>query len=209
MFVFAAIAVAAAVVVRVEILVAAHYRRSVEALFAADAAVDAVVAELRALPDWTPVVGGALRSAQSQGAFQGSMAVPGGGAVLVCCGPGSAAGRLSTDTQLSPLPARRALQWRPFLWAPFDALAPRFPPSRLFVVVWVGNDEDDRDGGESTDTNRTVIVRSEALEAGGNRRIVEALVGRQPADGGLYSGGSASKEESSMRVGILRWREVR
>ncbi len=209
MFLFSAIAVSAAVVVRVEILVADQYRHSAAALFAADGGLNAVVAELRALPDWTPVVGGALQSSLSRGAFQGSKPVPGGGAVLVCCGPGSASARLRTDTELSPLPSRRTLTWRPFLWTPVDEIAPRDPASRLFVVVWVGNDEDDRAGGDTVDTNATLVVRSEALEPNGVRRIVEALVARHPPGGGLYSGGSLTEEEQRMRVGILRWREVR
>jgi hypothetical protein len=209
MFLFSAVALTAAVVVRVETLVADHHRHSVAALFAADAGLEAAVAELRAMGEWTGVVSGAQASAHSQGGFAGSKPVPGGASVLVCCGPGSAAARLATDTALSPLPARRAVQWRPFLWTSLDALSPRDPPSRLFVVIWVANDEADRAGGATTDTNETVLIRSEAIEAGGVRRIVEAWLARHPPSGGLYSGGSVSEEERRMRVGILRWREVR
>ncbi|MGH9309423.1 MAG: hypothetical protein ACRD1U_08625 [Vicinamibacterales bacterium] len=208
MVLFSAVAITAAVVVRVEILVADHYKDSVAALFAADAGLDAAVAELRTLPDWTIVVSGMRQSAHAQGPFAGRKAVPGGGSVLVCCGTDSASARLATDTALSPLPARRAVQWRPFLWTAIDALAPRDPASRYFVVVWVANDEGDRAGGASNDTNETVLIRSEAIEPRGARRIVEALLGRHPLAGGLYSG-SVTEEERRMRVGILRWREVR
>lgn len=209
MFLFAAVALTASIVARVEILVADQYRHSSSAFFGADAGLEVVIAELRTLPDWTPVVNGTRQSAQSQGAFSGQKPVPGGGSVFVCCGPGSAAARLASDTALSPLPARQALEWRPFLWTALDALAPRDPASRLFLVVWVANDEGDRVGGGAADTNETVLVRSEALQPGGVRRIVEGLVGRHPPTGGLYSGGPVTEEERLMRVGLLRWREVR
>lgn len=209
MVLFSAVAITTAVVVRVEILVADHYKDSAAALFAADAGLDAAIAELRTLPDWTIVVSGTRQSAYSQGPFAGRKAVPGGGSVFVCCGADSASARLATDTALSPLPARRTVQWRPFLWTALDAIAPRDPPSRFLVVVWVANDEGDRAGGAANDTNETVLIRSEAMEPRGARRIVEALLGRHPPTGGLYSGGSVTEEERRMRVGILRWREVR
>lgn len=209
MSLFAAIAAAIVAVVRLETLVAAHYRRAVEALCAADGGVEAAVAELRQAADWTPVVAGLVQSPLSQGAFGGSKTVPGGGAVLVCCGPGSASDRLIADTLRSPMPQRRAVTWRPFLWAALDALAPRNPPSRLFVIVWVANDEDDRDGGDAADTNDTVIVRSEAVAADGVRRVAEALVSRQPAVGGPYLPAAENEAARLARVAVLSWREVR
>jgi hypothetical protein len=210
MFLFAAIALGAAIVARVEVLIGERYRGAAEALFAADAGLDAVIADLRAIPDWTAVVNGTRQSALSQGLFQGSKAVPRSGSVLICCGPGSMAGQLAIDTQQSSLPARRALQWRPFLWTTLDALTPHNPPSRLFVVVWVGNDEADTVGAGGSDTNDSVLVRSEAVDHNGLRRIVEALVARHPRPaGGLYSEGSPLEEARLMRIHVLNWREVR
>jgi hypothetical protein len=208
MFLFAAIALGATAVIRVERLVGDQYRQSSMALSAAEAGGETVASELRVMAAWTPVINGTAQSALSQGVFSGSKPVPAGGSVNLCCGLGSAADRLATDTSLSPLPARRAIRWRPYLWTTLDALAPRDPPSRLFVAVWVGNDEDDP-GGESSDTNDLVLIRSEALEPNGLRRIVEALIGRHPRVGGLYAGGSLTEEERRMRIGILRWREIR
>jgi hypothetical protein len=209
MFLFAAIALGAAVVARVEVLIAERYRGSAAALFSADAGLDAVVADLRTIPDWTVVVNGTRQSALSQGAFQGSKAVPRSGSVFVCCGSGSIAARLATDMRQSPLAARRAIQWRPFLWSSLDALAPGNLPSRLLVVVWVGNDEADA-GADAADTNDSVVVRSETVDHTGLRRIVEALVARQPRPvGGLYSEGSPLEEARLMRISILNWREVR
>jgi Tfp pilus assembly protein PilV len=209
MVLLSAIALGVAAVVRVETLIAGQQRQAAEACAAAEAGLEVVVSELRALAEWTPLVRGLSQSSLSQGGFSGSKPVPGGGTVLVCCGAGSAADRLSIDTSLSPLPARRAVRWRPFLWTTMDALAPRDSPSRLFLIVWVANDEADRTGGPETDTNSTVLVRSEAIEPTGVRRIVEAIVGRPLTASGLHSGRTLSDEERRMRVGILRWQEVR
>jgi hypothetical protein len=208
MFLFAAIALGSAAVMRVETLVVDHYRHAAVALSAAEAGGEVVASELRGMAVWTPVINGTAQSAGSQGAFSGSKPVPGGGSVDLCCGPGSAADRLATDTSLSPLPARRAIRWRPYLWTTLDALAPRDPPSHVFVAVWVGNDEDDP-GGATTDANDLVLIRAEAFEPAGLRRVVEALIGRQPEGAGLYSGGPLTEEERRMRIGILSWREVR
>jgi hypothetical protein len=212
MFLFSAIALGASVVIRVEISVADRFRQSAEALYAADAGLAGVLAELRTLPGWTPVLDGSRRSGLSQGIFSGSKAVPGGGVVLICCGPQSAADRLASDTRLSPLPARRSVQWRPFLWTTLDALAPSEPPSRFFIVVWVADDEADGDGDGSTDENGIVIVRSEALEPNGLRRIVEAYVARPPENASEQERAAEEPEAGTAvrpAVDILRWREVR
>jgi hypothetical protein len=208
MFLFVAIALGATAVTHVETLVVDNYRHAGMAVSAAEAGVEIVVSELRALGEWTPAINGTRQSPLSQGAFAGAKPIPGGGTVDLCCGPASASDRLSNDTALSPVPARRTLQWRPYLWTTIDALAPRDPPSRLFVAVWVANDEDDA-GGAIADSNDLVVIRAEALDAQGLRRPIEVLLGRQPLSGGLYSGGALTEEERRMRIGILRWREVR
>ena len=51
LFLFSAIAVGAALVVRVELTVADRFRESAEALYAAEAALEVAVAELKACPN--------------------------------------------------------------------------------------------------------------------------------------------------------------
>jgi hypothetical protein len=192
-FLFSAIVISAVVLAHVEVVVSGRYAHVVEARYAADAALQAAVAELRTIADWTSVIDGRARSSLVEGELAGSVTA-----------------RLEAETASSPLPARRAVRWRPFLWKSMDALAARDPPSRVFVVVWVGNDEADVAGADSADTNATVLVRAEAVESGGARRIVEGVVSRQPqSGGGLYSEDSAAAEARRRRVAILNWREVR
>lgn len=205
MFLFSAIAFGAALVVRVEVRIAERFRQSAEALYAAQAGLEVAIGELGRLADWTPVVTGVQSSRFSQGAFAGAKAVPGGGAVDVCCGPQSLANRVTVEARMARTPTRQALEWRPFLWTTFDALVSPEVPGRLFVVVFVANDEEDAGGGGNADTNGAVLLRAEAVDPGGLRRAIECLIAR--------SGTTDEEEESAERlarpIGILTWREVR
>jgi hypothetical protein len=190
-FFFSALAVGTTTVVGVETTVAGRFRDGVEALYVADAGLSVVVAELRELADWSPVLQGAVRSPASRGPFLGSVAIA-GGTVLLCCGGRSVAGRLARESAADLVPARRGLVWQPYLWSAWDALVPQPGPGQVFVAVVIQDDEEDGDGQPATDLNGVVTVRSEALRSDGLRRVVEALVAREPAG-----------------VRILRWREVR
>jgi hypothetical protein len=200
MFLFSAIAIGMVVVVRIEISVATRFEQATQALHASDAAVALALSELRAMGDWTPVLAGAVQSARSDGIFAGRKDLPGGGSVVICCGPTSVAGRLAGESALSGAIARRPLPWRPFLWAPLAALLPGSPLGRLYVVVFVEDDEDEEDGNGSADANGRVVVRAEAVQPDGLRRAVEALIEREPGD---------PLRGLAPAVRLLRWREVR
>jgi hypothetical protein len=198
MFLFSAIALGTSMVVRTETIVSARFRRAAEALYAADAGIAVALTELRPLPVWTPVLNGGIASAFSQGAFQGTLTVPGGGTILLCCGPGSVSDRVLMESRLSAIPARRAVEWQPFLWSPLDPIVRTAMPSRFVLVVFVA-DDDDGDGDRRSDANGVVILRSQAVEADGTQRAVEALVARREPD----------SESGSPAVAVLRWQEIR
>ena len=86
------------------------------------------------------------------------------------------------------------------MWVPLDHVMPRSPPSRLFLAVFIQDDEEDGDGDGARDANGRLIVRSEAVHPDGLRRAVEALVERDPGD---------PAAGVSPAVRLLRWREVR
>jgi hypothetical protein len=213
MFLFSAIAVAAAVVIRVEVIVAERFRQSEEARYAAQAALEVAVAELRPLSSWSTVVNGADNSRFTQGGFLGAKNVPGGGVVNVCCDVDSVFDRFTTTSRASPVPVRRALVWRPFIWTTFNALVPRDPPSRLFVIVFVADDEEDVVTEGEGDTNGVLLLRAEAIDPSGLHRTVEALIAR-PAVGqpqkDAETGMAIEEPQTAMsQVAILTWREVR
>jgi len=200
MFLFSAIAIGMVVVVRVETSVATRFVQATQALYAAEAAVAVVVSELRTLTDWTPVLAGTAPSALSDGAFAGRKALPNGGSIVLCCGPDSISGRLDREVPLAGAVARRSLQWRPYLWSPLAALLPGGPPTSLYLVIFMQDDEGDPDGSGWTDLNRRVVVRAEAVQPDGLRRAVEVLIEREPGD---------PLRGLAPAVRLLRWREVR
>ena len=134
-FLFSALAIGTTTVVSLEAVVSGRFKDGVEALYVADAGLALVAAELRELPDWTPVLQGAIRSGLSRGPFLGSAAVA-GGTVFLCCGGVSVGARLARESAVDPVPARRGLAWRPYLWSAWDAVVPQPQPGQLFLVVF-------------------------------------------------------------------------
>jgi hypothetical protein len=200
-FLVSAIVFSASTLVRVDLLIADRFRASAQALYAAESGISLALSELRREPTWSPVVSGLRQSPLSTGPFAGTTSVPGGGSIDLCCGNASVEGRLSAETSGSSFPARRAVVWRPFLWLPFDTIAKQMPPSRLYLVVFVAEDEEEAGGG-SVESNGRILVRSEAVDPTGLRRSVEALIGRPS----FPPGGKGGVPDV---VEILSWREVR
>ena len=198
-FLFSAIVIGATTVVTIETTVTGRYKDGIEALYVAEAGVAVVLAELRTLPDWTPVLGGGLSSSASQGMFSGSPSVA-GGTVFLCCGARSVFARLANESASSAVPARRTLAWHPYLWSSWNALAGQPGAGQFFLIVLIQDDEQDGDRDQGTDLNGVVVVRSEAVRPDGLRRSIEALVAREAGDPG--HGIPAS-------VRVLRWGEVR
>jgi hypothetical protein len=198
-FLFSALAIGTTTVVSVETVVSGRFRDGVEAVYVADAGLALVAAELRDLPDWNPILNGAIRSGLSRGPFLGPAPVA-GGSVVLCCGGLSVGARLARESAVDPVPARRGLAWRPYLWSAWDAVVPQPRPVPLFLVVFVQDDAEDGDTDGTTDLNGTVVIRAETIRPDGLRRVVEALVVRQPGDP------SAPLPD---RIRILHWREVR
>jgi hypothetical protein len=198
-FLFSALMIGTSTVVGVEMTVTGRYRDGIEALYIAEGGLAVVLAELRGLPDWSPLLGGALPSSASQGPLPGSASVA-GGTVFLCCGGRSVVERLARESASSAVPARRTLTWRPYLWSSWNSLVGEPGAGQFFLIALLQDDEEDGDQDEATDLNGVVVVRSEAIRPDGLRRAVEALVAREPGDPG--HGIPAS-------VRVFRWREVR
>jgi hypothetical protein len=198
-FLFSALTIGTTTVVGVEMTITSRYRAGIEALYIADAGLGVVLAELRPLPDWSPILRGAVRSSASEGSFLGSASVA-GGTVFLCCGGRSLFEELARESAASPVPARRALAWHPYLWCSWNALVGQHGSGRFFLVGLIEDDEEDGDADEATDRNGVVVVRSEAIRPDGLRRGVEALVAREPGD---------PERGIPAAVRVLRWREVR
>ena len=200
-----------------ETLIAAHYRTSTEVVHAADAALERVLSEVAAVPDWTALL-------TSPDDIVSGVAASFGGSTLT---PTLADGRtvdlvratnLLNCPQVFPPPATPCTaaqmdhvggerlwgannpRWRLFARGPLSAVTPGSGVGAPYhVAVWIADDPAETDGDPSRDgTDRTnpgtgmIQLHAEAFGPVGAHRSVEATIAR--------SGGGAR---------IVSWRLIR
>lgn len=162
----------------IEVVSESNHRDGLEALYAAEAALDATVAELSAAPDWTFVLSGAVSSR-----FVDATTRP----VSAVAGPLDLVSLTASVQALSdarPWWGANQPRWKLFSWGAFDRLVPVSPAAPgPYLVVWVSDDEAESDGNSWSDQNGMVRVRAEAHGRRGSRRIVEAVVARTAQPG--------------------------
>ena len=197
---FGAVAGAAVLTARIEILLAANLRQGREALYIAEGALARAIQDLSSLADWTPVLAGAV-STFTDGPATGSRQLPGGDAVMLCCGPGSLTSELQQRALAGSDWGSETPEWHLFAWGvPSNWLAAASFSNAYFVAVWVADDVDG-DGNPSVDTNGRVIVHALALGPGRARRSVQAGVQlARRADGTRLGHGA-----SIVWIGGSRW----
>jgi Tfp pilus assembly protein PilX len=181
-----------------DVRIAANAGASVEAFYAAEAALDRTLEELREATDLTPILDGSVPSAFADGPATGVRTLSDGSSVVLdqvvsqaeCQRPTTCG---DTDIAASgrdrPWGARNP-RWRLFsyglLRAPSGTPGSSLPP---YVVTMVADDaaETDadpwRDGGQAGTTVNPgagiLFVRAEAFGRGGAHRVVQSLVMRR------------------------------
>ncbi|HTI38416.1 MAG TPA: hypothetical protein VL484_12685 [Vicinamibacterales bacterium] len=172
-----------------ETAIASANRAGREAVYAADAAAHAAIAELAPMSVWDPVLGGQLS------AFHDVTMTPrvDGEANPLDLAARTATLQAETDAVASG-PDRPV--WRLFAWGPASMLLPS-PASigPFYLAVWFADDSGDGDGNPSADANGIVIVHAESYGAGGVLRAVECVISRSPTTGS--------------RPLLLSWHELR
>jgi Tfp pilus assembly protein PilX len=153
--------------------VAAAHRDAFEARYAAESALDRAVLELQALPSWDDALAGVTTSSLTVGA--GEVRGPG-----VAVDLDAETHRLQGRTDAGPGHGPDTPRWRAFLWAALDDLAPASAEleSPFVVVAWVADDEAEKDGDATGDSNQAVWVHAAAFGPGSAAYRVEALVVR-------------------------------
>jgi hypothetical protein len=190
MMLLTALGAAVVMVSNTETHIAANYRNSQEALYAADAAVERVVQDLLLVPRWNDILAGTAQSGFVDGAMTSAKSLPGGGQVTLCCGQNTATGQLQIDTDTLNLWGANNPQWKLFAWGPLGDMLPNQQiDSPMYVAVWVADDPADGvpdangiaatpDGNPLADANGTLTLHAEAIGPSGTRKVIEVTVAR-------------------------------
>jgi hypothetical protein len=177
-----------------ETMIAANFRASTEAFYAADAAVERAMVELNAIADWNAVLTGSRRSAFVDGPPSGVRTMADGSVVDLAaivnqanCGRtiGCSVSEMDAVTTERPWGADNP-RWQLFAYGPLaQSASPGTIDSADYVVVLVGDDPAENDGnplqdgaGSSNPGSGVVVLRAEARGARGARRAIEATVAR-------------------------------
>jgi len=205
-----------------ETAIAANFRAAHEATYAADAAIERALADLRNQANWTPVLAGSVRSSFTDGLPSGTRTLADGSTIdldgitsLANCEKASAC----SDAEVAAVTADRPWgannpRWTLFAYGPLEnTLGPATVRSPFYVLAFVGDDGSENDGNPAVDGlmvantpnpgNGIVVLRGEAFGPRSAHKIVEATVARltiPPADPG---------EQPSTELRVLSWREVR
>ena len=193
---FSALGLGLVLTTSAERLTGGNYRDGVDALYAADAALELAVRELNGIADWDRVLQGVTRSGFTDGAASGSRVIGGESLDLttltneLTCGRSTACAdaRIRQSTIDRPWGANNP-RWELFLFGPLATFVDaRHPLPRAYVVVWIGDDAREVDGnrlvdggGASGEGRGILRARAEAFTATGASRAIEADLIRQGA----------------------------
>ncbi|MEN3338489.1 MAG: hypothetical protein V7647_2165 [Acidobacteriota bacterium] len=193
---------AVALVALSETMTSANHGAAEQALYAADAALEATIGELRTA-DWRGIPGAAVSDRLQDASL--SPRTPDGR--ILDLAALSAERQSASNAVFAPSPNRPV--WHLFARGSLTDLAPAgvvVPPA--YLLVWVADDGDEADGDAARDSNQVVMVRAEAFGAAGAHRSVQATVTLQNAPAGPPpEGGGPPPLRYAVRV--LSWREVR
>jgi hypothetical protein len=198
-----------------EALVAAGFRSSQAAFYAAEAGIERVLPDLRQLAYWSQALSGGALSSFVDGPPGGIRSIPGGGLIdlarvqnLLNCGREGGCTPAEMDAIREERQwGRNNPRWALYGYGPLETL---LPPgairSPFYIVVFVADDpaenDDDpaRDGTAPGNPGAGVLrLRAEAFGPGGAHRAVEATAARdRPID-----------PTQPAAVRIRSWRDIR
>ena len=143
-----------------ETIIAANFRSSGEGLYAADAALERIVGDLLSVPDWDPLLGGAVQSAFIDGSPSGSRTLSDGSTIdltrvlaMVNCRKITPCTDSEMDQVTHERPwGRNSPRWRLFGYGHLSDLMPTASVSSpYYVVVMVGDDASELDSDATRD----------------------------------------------------------
>lgn len=205
-----------------ETVIAANFRAAHEARYAADAAMERALVDLRGVPDWTMVLSGGVRSSFVDGAPSGNRALIDGSSIDLeqvtnlanCQKPTACAdAEIAATTTDRPWGANNP-RWTLYAYGALaGSLGASTVHSAFYVIVFVGDDPSENDGdptldgfsvaGDPNPGRGIVSVRAEAFGPRNAHRVVEATVAR------LEIAPAAPGEQAFTELRVLSWRDVR
>jgi hypothetical protein len=206
MLLMSALGAALILVTSSETMIAANFRNSQEALYAADAAADHALAEVAGVADWDQLVNGTIQSTFVDGSPPGTRLVNGAPldltqlVTLANCHKTTTCSGAEMDAVTAERPwGANNPRWQLYAYGEITGAVPGVG-SPCYVVVLVGddpsetdNDPSDDGGGANNPGAGVLILRAQAFGPRGVHKTIEIAIAR--ADGG--------------RVRLLSWREIR
>ena len=158
-----------------ETAIAANYRDTTEAFYAAEAAVEFAMQEVAAVSDWSDVVAEPGQSAFVDGPADGARTV---GAVTLDLADATR----DVNATAGGAPGAGSRGWVLYAFGRFQDLVPSSPGrSQIYVAVWVADRSDTP--GEESDEERSVpdalSILGQAYGVRGGRRTVETIIARE------------------------------
>jgi hypothetical protein len=181
--------------------VAGNHQTGIQTLYAAEAIAQHVILELTADRRWSEALSGGWHSSVFAGDHPVSPWFP-------STDLASLTADLQRQTDAESVWAANTPGWRLFAsgtLADLTGVAADMAPALL--MAWVADDEAEVDGLPVADSNGVIVVRAQALGAGGLRRSVQAVL-RQEA-GAPPAEGEPPPPAPPTVVRVLTWREVR
>ena len=208
MLLMSALGAALILVTSSETMIAANFRNSQEALYAADAAADHALAELAAVADWDQLLNGTVQSAFVDGAPFGTRLVHGVPVdlsqlvSLARCRKTTTCSGAAMDAVTAERPwGANNPRWQLYAYGEVKhAVAHATVDSPYYVVVFVGDDPSETDGDPSDDGGGldnpgagVLLLRAQAFGPRSAHKTIEMAIART-------AGG---------RVRLLSWRDIR
>ena len=188
-----------------ETAIVANHRRAVQALYAAEAALEWAAQELRYVRSWDAVLAGRARSRLWTSASQIRLA---DGTQLDLR---RATGELE-QTGAGTSGAGRGLRWQLYASGSLGALLSVDPSNGLlFVVVWLADDSVYTDGNTEEDPSETLALHAAAFGPALAQRAVQATLVRARIDSPatVTDGIGPVATPGPGRVSLRSWRLVR
>ena len=179
------------VVASTEARIAGHYRDGLQAMYAADALIERVVAELHDANDVSALLGAPVTSAFIDGAAGGLRIVHGTTINLTELTAVQRCGRASgcSDAAIRAQTAERPWgadnpRWRLYAWGWMHQAIGAADAPAVYLIAWVGDDPAERDGDPLLDGSGEgrgrLAVRVRAFGAHGTQRELEAIIAGVP-----------------------------